>query len=180
MKRRAASVAAIVLMLTATFPAAAHAAPPDIGAWQEFKGPQLNSTYRSYGYASWSASSGEVEIVTTAYNMASGWCVTTYFDWLNVGHHDGRATRDCTSGGGNGNGVWNDGGWSQVGVDKLGVCYDTDNHIDGCTSYPDASIAPMPKNWNIGVGVLCISWVKRKADGYSQYNGAGDPNSCTA
>jgi hypothetical protein len=180
MKRRTALVAAIVLMLAAAFPTAAQAAPPGNGNETFFIGPDLNSTYQSHEHVFWDDSTGQVSQDTTGYNMTSGWCVSLYFDWQVLwGHHDARATRDCTSGGGNGNGTWYDNSYLTIGVNRMGACYDADNHVNGCVAYTGTNIDAIPKNWNISSGIDCISWVKRYTNGTAVYNSGGDERSCT-
>jgi hypothetical protein len=166
----------------------AQAAPPNSGSWREYIGPAASSTQLSYGYASWNANASPKTVLLTAegYALASGSCETVYFDWAigpgeGSSHFDARAARDCRSSGYDASNRWNEtSAASRVnGVQKMGVCYGSNNTRGTCSDYSGTSTSSVPSNWSSETGITCISWVRREATGALTSNSGGDPRSCS-
>jgi len=92
----------------------------------------------SSGTVTWNASTRTVTITTVAGTLASGQCVTTWWDWLtSSGHYDARAVRVCRSGQQRTQ-TWSGENSRVVGLQKLGVCYGPDNQKGSCKTGPGA------------------------------------------
>lgn len=188
-KRQRVSVALVMALCGLALVGEAIAAPPVTGSWTKYIGPAAGSTQLSFGYATWSATASPKTVLLQAegYALPSGTCETTYFDWLigsgeGSSHFDARGARDCRAVGYDANKRWNEttAAFRVVGVQKLGVCYGTNNARGSCVDYPGAGTSSIPSNWTQDQGLSCISWVRRESASAALIsNSGGDARSCS-
>jgi hypothetical protein len=162
-------VAALLVGLFSTVGVNAASARTTTKTWTHTMATGTNST--STATATWTlTTTPSVQLSLTTGPLATGKCVTVFFDWASSGHHDARALRDCRSNDSvsmtftepTPNNITGD-------PQKLGECFGLDNKKGVCematgdtgTIYMDWSIWPDPLR-----GSPCDeSWAKRTQDG---------------
>jgi hypothetical protein len=160
----AVSVFTVALMGTGAVAAVAAAANP---SWTG----QIASASgtKSSGSASWNVTTHALSLKVVAGKLASGHCVTVYFDWTSKGHHDARAVRDCRS-----NATvsyqFSDATPSNItgGPEKLGVCYGPNDKKGVCVR--DVGSATIRMDWtpwpNLTRTSPCdVSWYRLNSNG---------------
>ena len=152
-------------------PNAAMAVGEPSGSLTVAQGPAGSS-----GTVTWDAATKTVTITTVAGTLASGQCVTTWWDWLTSGgHYDARAVRVCRSGQQRTR-TWSGEGSRVVGLQKMGVCYGPDNRTGSCKAGPGAvSASGSPSFCNFTTASLTL-----KSNGSTLSCSGGSPTSSTS
>ena len=177
----------VVASALAAIPCAAEASPS--GSGTIYVGPALSGSVRSLGYASWSVASRTVLLKADGYLLASGYCMTTWFDWLtSTGsdgghrHHDSRAVRQCYQSATQESDAWYesavDNGWI-VDVNRFSACYGQNNSLNGCINFPGTNGTAGLRPVFDGVtkdNYTTSYWVRTASGGYL-YGSGGDPHS---
>lgn len=164
-------------MAAMTLPGVAHA-DIYVGSGTLYVGPVISATVKSNGYATWNKNTRVVTIKATGYNMTSGNCETTWFDWeVSNGHFDARAVRQCDLSSSLHQGTSTEsvpGGFSFVAMQKFAACYGANNTTSGCA---DSSQAQIPLG-SVNPSLNTSNWITRywlmKANGTTEYHDGGN------
>lgn len=174
---RFALCSAVVLCIGWPSPARADAGPgPVAGSWTRYNGPANTINDKSYGSATWDSVPSPKTVTVKAYGtaMAAGKCMTTYFDWglytVNQ-HYDARASRDCRNLAA-ATASWTDARSDIGGMQKLAVCYATNNTLasgGSCIEHPSATASVNGINANFTSTNCSISRFVRDSNGNTTY-----------
>jgi hypothetical protein len=118
--------------------------------------------------ADWNNKSHALTLSVDTGRLATGRCLTVYFDWTSKGHHDARAVRDCKS-----NDelsyTFADASTANItgGPEKLGLCYALNNNQGTCLQHKGSMIRMDWAGWpDLSRSAPCdLSWVRRNSDG---------------
>lgn len=135
----------------------------------------------SYGMYDFSIVDDNLRLYAQPTNMASGKCYDEILDWdRGGGHYDARLARSCKSLTARDTQVSNESSQvNLVSVQKLGVCYGTNQATNVPTSNCQSTIGGMSGiNTKVGTGNLCVrAWSMTPAGSLQFYSG-GIPWEC--
>jgi len=135
----------------------------------------------SYGWYNFSIVDDWLHLQAQPQDLAVGKCYDIIFDWDNGPmHYDARLARSCKDWTIRNTQVSNEPDiYNLVNVQKLGVCYGTNQATNVPTSNCTATIGGMSGiNTQVGTGNMCVRAWSMKPDGTLQFFGAGIPDDC--
>ena len=134
----------------------------------------------SYGWYNFSIVTDWLHLQAQPQDLTSGKCYDIIFDWQRGGHFDARLARSCKDWTIRNTQVSNENdNVDLVNVQKLGVCYGTNQATNVPTSNCTATIGGMSGiDTNVGPTKFCVRAWSMKPDGTLQFFNGGDPTDC--